>query len=85
MTYRNGERPGARGNGREPVRSERLGVKREEAMVRRQPTSQDDGSVRCLQLLVTEGAGGGLLWRKDFRALHLFKRGDRLQQVNSHA
>jgi hypothetical protein len=46
--------------------------------VRRQPTSQDDGSVRCSQLFVTEGEGG-LAWRRtDCRALHLFKRGDRL-------
>ena len=35
--------------------------------------------VSYLQLFVTEGAGGGLPWRKDCRALNLFKRGDRLQ------
>ena len=38
-----------------------------------------------LQLFVMEGGGGGLAWRKDCRALHLFKRGDRLQYVISHA
>jgi hypothetical protein len=35
--------------------------------------------ISCLQLFMTEGAEGGLPWRKDCRALNLFYRGERLQ------
>jgi hypothetical protein len=59
-----------------------------------QPPSQDEESMHPalfgrkggrseatlnLLLFVTEGAGGVLARRQDCQALHLFKRGDRLQ------
>jgi hypothetical protein len=43
------------------------------------PARMTGAPVSFLQLFATEGPEEGLPWRKDCRALNLFKQGDRLQ------